>query len=31
MNLYGESDEEFDFIIYDMGVVESKVVGVIKN
>lgn len=31
MDLYGESDEEFDFIIYDMGVVESKVVGAIKN
>lgn len=31
MDLYGESEEEFDFIIYDMGVVESKVVGAIKN
>jgi len=31
MDLYGESDETFDFIIYDMGVVESKVVGAIKN
>ena len=31
MDLYGESDEEFDFIIYDMGVVESKIVGAIKN
>jgi hypothetical protein len=31
MDLYGESDEVFDFIIYDMGIVESKVVGAIKN
>ncbi|GEM_PF-742135 len=31
MDLYGESDEEFDFIVYDMGVVESKVIGAIKN
>ena len=31
MDLYGESDEAFDFIIYDMGIVESKVVGAIKN
>lgn len=31
MDLYGENEEEFDFIIYDMGVVESKVVGAIKN
>jgi len=31
MDLYVESDETFDFIIYDIGVVESKVVGAIKN
>lgn len=31
MDLYGESDEEFDFIVYYIGVVESKVIGAIKN
>jgi hypothetical protein len=31
MDLYGESEESFDFIVYDMGSVEAKVVGAIKN
>jgi len=31
MGLNENSEEEFDFIVYDMGVVESKVVGAIKS
>lgn len=31
MDLYSESKEVFDFIVYDMGVVEAKVVSAIKN
>ncbi len=31
MGLNGNSEEEFDFVIYDMGVVEFKVVTAIKN
>lgn len=31
MDLYEEADEDFDVIVYDMGVVETKVVQAIKS
>ncbi len=31
MDLYEEADEDFDAIVYDMGVVETKVVHAIKS
>lgn len=31
LSLYSECHDEFDFIIYDMGVINSKIIGAIRN
>jgi hypothetical protein len=31
LSLHSECHDEFDFIIYDMGVINSKIVGAIRN
>jgi hypothetical protein len=31
LSLHSECHDEFDFIIYDMGVVNNKIIGVIRN
>jgi len=31
LSLHSECHDEFDFIIYDMGVINNKIIGVIRN